>query len=180
MNYVALLRGINVGGNTLIKMPELRSCLEASGFTNVSTYIQSGNVLFSSEESDTLVLAKTIEKLIADTFGHTVPTVVIGQAELTKILTNTPKDWEQNPEWKYNLIFLLPPYDMVEVMRDIGELKPDIESITPGDGVLYQGMSIRFFGRTTTGKLAGTPLYKRMTIRNNRTGAKLLELLQKM
>lgn len=54
--FVALLRGINVGGNNIIKMADLKTCFEEMGFANVVTYIQSGNVLFDSNETDQLKL----------------------------------------------------------------------------------------------------------------------------
>ena len=72
---------------------------------------------------------------------------------------------------------MLKPYDMDEAAAAIGELKPDIETIEPGNGVLYQSMSLKIFGRTTTGKLASNPIYKRITVRNNNTVIKLLSLL---
>jgi uncharacterized protein (DUF1697 family) len=180
MNYVALLRGINVGGNTLIKMAELRECLQASGLKNVTTYIQSGNLLFSSDETNTLSLAKKIEKEITNTFGHTVPTVVFGQAQFSRMLANTPQDWCADPKWKYNLLFLIPPYNIDEVLHDIGELKPGIEALVPGPGVMYQAINYKMYGRATSAKIASKPVYKKITIRNPRTGAKLLELLQNM
>jgi uncharacterized protein (DUF1697 family) len=72
---------------------------------------------------------------------------------------------------------MLKPYDMQQVVADIGDLKPDIEMLIAGEGVLYQSMSLALFGRTTTGKLATKPIYKRMTVRNYNTSMKLLTLL---
>src|SRR6266511_3923883 len=74
--YVALLRGINVGGKNLIKMPALKACFEADGFRNVSTYIQSGNVLFESADSSSSTLTRRIEEMLAEAFDY-VPTVVV-------------------------------------------------------------------------------------------------------
>lgn len=59
----------------------------------------------------------------------------------------------------------------------VGELKPDIETIEPGNGVLYQSMSLKMFGRTTTGKLVSNPIYKKITVRNYNTVTKLFSLL---
>lgn len=177
MKYVALLRGINVGGNNKIKMADLKVCLEKAGLNNVRTYIQSGNVLFESAELDKALLTTQFEQTISKTFKLTVPTVILSEPELRTIAKNTPAGWLENPEWKYNYVFLKPPYKMDQVLTDIGELKPDIEAMTAGEGILYQGMSIKLFGRTTTGKLAGKPVYKLMTIRNHNTVTKLIALL---
>ena len=180
MKYVALLRGINVGGNTKIKMSELVECLEKSGLLDVKTYIQSGNVIFSSDEKNTEVLAANIENVITKTFGLTVPTVVLSQSQLQAVIDNVPEGWLENPEWKYNYLFLKPPFKMKEVLTDIGELKPDIEAMTTGKDVIYQSMSIKLFGRTTTGKLASRPVYKIITIRNHNTVSKLLHMMNEV
>lgn len=175
--YIALLRGINVGGNNKIKMADLRPSLERAGFEQVSTYIQSGNVLFVSPETNTQKLASKMEGIIKDQFGVSAAVVVISKQRWEKIIANAPKDWGVDAEWKHNLLVLLEPYDMQEVVAAIGVLKPDIETLVPGDGVLYQSMSRALFGRTTTGKLASNPIYQRMTIRNYNTAQKLLSLL---
>lgn len=74
--YVALLRGINVGGKNLIGMPALKACFEENGFDDVSTYIQSGNVLFASRDTPSAALTPRIEKMLAEAFEY-VPTVVV-------------------------------------------------------------------------------------------------------
>lgn len=176
MRYVALLRGINVGGKNMVRMAELKPCLEKVGLNGVRTYIQSGNILFESDETDKTKLVTLMEQAIIKEFGHEVPVVLLTHNELENIATSTPKGWMENPEFKYNYIFLKPPYDINKVVEAIGVLKPDIESVTVGEGVLYQSMSIKLFGRTTTGKLASNPIYKIMTFRNHNTVTKLLEL----
>ncbi len=178
MKYVALLRGINVGGNNKVPMASLRECLEKLGLDNVTTYIQSGNVLFESSEKDETKLTRDIEHAIETHFGFPVVVALFSQSEFEYIAEHTPKDWLQNPEHKYNYLFLKRPWNEAEVMQAIGPLGPDLESAEPGRGVIYQSMSIKFFGRTTGGKIAGKPVYKLMTIRNHNTVTKLLELLR--
>lgn len=178
MKYVALLRGINVGGNNKLPMAELRDCLSKNGFENVKTYIQSGNVIFDSSESDATKLTKIVENCIQKQFGLQVPVVLLSRPAYEHIAAHAPKNWLKNPEWKYNYIFLKQPYDMQKILSDIGLLKPDIESIDVGTGVLYQGISIKSFGRAAGGKIAGKPVYKIMTIRNHNTVTQLNEMLQ--
>jgi uncharacterized protein (DUF1697 family) len=174
--YLALLRGINVGGHNQILMPSLRQALTESGLEQVRTYIQSGNVIFQSTLAS-LELAQQIEQTIKAQFSLQVPTAVLAEDEFRKIMENAPTTWGQSPDWKYNLIVLLKPYDIAHVLDAIGELQPGLETLHAGEGVLYQAMSKELFGKTTTGKLASKPIYRKMTIRNANTCAKLLELL---
>lgn len=177
MKYVALLRGINVGGNNKVPMADLRDCLENVGLKNVRTYIQSGNVLFVSSEKGEAKLTTEMEQAIEKTFGFSVVVALFSQPEFEDIATNLPKDWLKNPEWKYNYLFLKKPTTAQEALDALGDQKTEIEYVKAGNGVLYQAMSIKLFGSTTASKMIGTPIYKRMTIRNHNTVQKLLELL---
>ena len=76
LGYVALLRGINVGGKNLIKMAALKACFEANAFEDVATYIQSGNVVFASPETRAAELTQRIEAILAETFGYQATVVV--------------------------------------------------------------------------------------------------------
>lgn len=87
--YIALLRGINVGGKNIIKMVDLKQMFEAMGFCEVKTYIQSGNVLFKSNEDEEL-LRKKIEHEIEVTFGFSVIVILRTAAELEQIIENCP------------------------------------------------------------------------------------------
>lgn len=87
--YIALLRGINVGGKKIIKMADLKKLFEALGLCNVQTYIQSGNVLFKSKENEE-VLRKKIEEEIELAFGYSVAVVLRAAEELEKIINKCP------------------------------------------------------------------------------------------
>jgi uncharacterized protein (DUF1697 family) len=174
VSYIALLRGINVGGNNIIKMAELRECITGLGFENVRTYIQSGNILFESTDQDSEVLETHIQEAIAVQFSIDLTVVVVKKQTLQKIINNAPSWWGKDDQWKHNLIFLIRPFVVKDIVAAIGELKPDIEAIKAGDGVIYQSISKESFGKTTSGKLASNPIYKKMTIRNFNTANKLL------
>lgn len=177
MTYVALLRGINVGGNSIIKMAELKAHLVESGIENVRTYIQTGNIIFTSDETETAKLAEKIRGLIKAEFGVDSPTVVLSKDQLQTIVESAPKGWGEKPDWKYNTLFLIPPYDSGQIVEAIGTIKPDIESLVVGDGAIYQSLLFVKFGQTTTGKLASMPVYKQMTVRNWNTTRKILGLM---
>ena len=90
MTYIALLRGINVSGHRMIKMEDLKNMLSELNFTNIRTYIQSGNIIFDSEKKDTADLEKQIEEKILNHFGFQVPVVIRTRAELDNIHNNNP------------------------------------------------------------------------------------------
>lgn len=88
--YISILRGINVGGRNSIKMDALRQMYSNLGYTNVQSYIQSGNVLFHHQTSDTRTLAQAISSCIAETFGIVVPVLVLSMQELRDAINNNP------------------------------------------------------------------------------------------
>jgi uncharacterized protein (DUF1697 family) len=104
--YVALLRGINVGGRNLIRMPALKACFEENGFEDVATYIQSGNVLFASSETKSAALTGRIEAMLAESFDY-VPTVVVrSKKQLRAIVDGAPKGFGSRPaEYRYDVIY---------------------------------------------------------------------------
>lgn len=178
MKYLALLRGINVGGKNMIKMSELRDCLSVAGFENVQSYIQSGNIIFETNESNKTSVTTTVEQAIEKDFGLKIPVVLLSKKELETVVHELPKNWNSRPDWKYNYLFLKEPYIIKDVVAAVGQLKPDIEEMVAGKGVLYQSMLLKRFGSTTGGKLAGNPIYKIITIRNHNTVTKLLNMMK--
>jgi uncharacterized protein (DUF1697 family) len=117
-SHVALLRGINVGGRNQVPMAELRKVVASLGHTGVTTYIQSGNVLFSTPETDTARLASALEEAIADAFGLTVAVVVLYQDELAGVLGSNPYRDEPNPKFVH-VVFLNaePPQDLLDRIK---------------------------------------------------------------
>ena len=114
-SHVALLRGINVGGRNKVPMADLREVVTSLGHTGVSTYIQSGNVLFSTAEDDTAKLAAALEAAIEDRFGIWSAVVVLSRDELGRVLAANPYPDEPNPRMVH-VVFLngAPPRDVLE------------------------------------------------------------------
>lgn len=105
--YIALLRGINVGGKSIIKMADLRKMMEAMGFTDVETYIQSGNVLFTSTKSDPEQLALQIAKKITASLRKAVTVFVMTPAELKRAAAHNPFDLKRlGKNLRSHLMFL--------------------------------------------------------------------------
>ena len=173
--YLALLRGINVGGNNLIKMSELVAAMADDGFANVKSYINSGNILFDAESDKGL--ADKVKQSIKHHSGLDIDVVVIAADRWVKIVNDAPKAWGQRDGWKHNIIVLIPPCQPQEILDAVGELRPEYEALEVGDGVLYQSISLKYFGRARSGAFAGKPIYKKMTVRNYNTAIKLQTLL---
>jgi uncharacterized protein (DUF1697 family) len=102
--HVALLRGINVGGANRVAMADLRALVESLGHTEVKTYINSGNVVFTSEEPDSAAVAAALEARIADTLGLTLAVVVLDRAEFAVVVENNPYADEPDPK-KVHAVF---------------------------------------------------------------------------
>lgn len=105
MKYVAFLRGINVGGKTIIKMEELRKVFATLGFTNVKTYIQSGNVVFESDENDQAKLTEIIANAVESNFFKT-PVMIRTIDEIKAVIENNPFADEQFDDKQMHLVFL--------------------------------------------------------------------------
>ena len=110
--HVALLRGINVGGNNKVPMAELREVVASLGHTGVSTYIQSGNVLFTAQagaDADDSALAAGLEQAIEQAFGLRLRVVVLSRAELAQVISDNPYGAEPNPKYVHAMFFPAEP-----------------------------------------------------------------------
>lgn len=177
MRYIALLRGINVGGNNKVPMADLRACFEAAGYTNVSTYINSGNVIFEAKETNLTKLVEDCERAIESRFGFPVVVSVISEAEFRAALEHAPSWWGNDAESKHNTIFVIAPASTETVMKAVGEAKPDYEKVAHYGNVIFWTAPIKTFSRTRWLGIVGTGAYKDVTIRNANTAKKLLQLL---
>ena len=175
--YVALLRGINVGGKNLIKMPALKTAFEREGFGDVSTYIQSGNVLFSASESRSAALTDRIEGMLATSFDY-VPTVVVrSKRQMEAIVDGAPRTFGSRPsEYRYDVIFLKEPLTARKAIAEV-PTNPAVDTAHAGTGVLYFSRLTAKATASRLGKIVGAPIYPSVTIRNWNTTTKLLSLM---
>lgn len=176
--YIALLRGVNVGGKNKISMPALKAALEQSGFFAVSTYINSGNVFFSCEKEAATDLQQKCRQLILDGFGLEIPVAVLSERELADALGHAPEWWGDEAEVKHNAIFVIAPAEPETVMRDVGEAKPEYERVACHGRLIFWSAPLKTFSRTRWSNIVSTPAYANITIRNANTTRKLLALLR--
>jgi len=175
--YVALLRGINVGGKNLIKMPALEACFEENGFENVSTYIQSGNVLFESADSSSSKLTRRVEEMLAEAFDY-VPTVVVrNRKQMRGIVERAPKGFGTEPKkYRYDVLFLREPLTATAAMKHL-PTNPAVDQAHAGTGVLYVSRLAAKATQSRVNRIILSPIYPSVTIRNWNTTTKLLELM---
>lgn len=177
--FVALLCGVNVGGNNIISMSSLKASFEKMGFSDVSTYINSGNILFKSRERDARKLETKIEAMLSKEHKLGCRVVVRSISEMASLVENLPKNWDGDKQWKYNVIFLRHSIDSEKVLASLGP-KPEIEKVVYYPGTLLWSARISDMSRTTMQKLSSQKLFQDMTVRNTNTTRKLYELMNKM
>lgn len=176
MRYVALLRGINVGGKTLVRMADLRECALGVGLEDVSTYIASGNLLFSSTERSGARIEAVLERALDEQLGLPIRVVVRSRSELARIVERIPPAWIGASHLRVTVAFLLREANARRIAASLTP-RDGIDELTTAPGALL--WAIRRDALTRTGlKLVGTPVYKQMTLRNLNTTLKLAELLR--
>lgn len=173
--YIALLRGINISGKNKIAMSELKKCFAELGFAEIVTYLNSGNVIFSSAIEDKDVLSNKIQLMIRDRFHLEIPVFIILQEELAELLKNAPDWWgDDNREIYDNLIFLLPPLSYEEFYDEIGVPKAEYESVYHYKNVVFWSFSRNDYQKTNWwSKTAGSGVSGRITIRTANTVRKI-------
>ncbi|MFZ5858803.1 MAG: DUF1697 domain-containing protein [Chloroflexota bacterium] len=176
--YLALLRGINVGGKNIIKMADLKASFEEMGFSNVLTYIQSGNVLLRSDENDKIALTTRIEQGLSRRFDFDAKIVAISHKELAAIVRDAPDRFGTDAKkFRYDVIFLKEPLTPKEAMESV-KVREGVDTAHAGKQALYFSRLISRASQSHLTKIIGTPVYQNMTIRNWNTTTKLLALME--
>lgn len=174
--YVALLRGINVGGRNPVAMSDLRAAFEAAGYQAVSTYIQSGNVLFEADAAEGS-LADRIEAMLERRFGVPLTVVVRSHQQMRDVVGNAPPGFGAHPDtYHSDVVFLKEPLTSTKAM-EVVELRDGVDQAWPGTGVLYFARLSARRTQSRMSRIMGTPAYQLMTIRSWSTTTKLVDLL---
>jgi uncharacterized protein (DUF1697 family) len=174
--YVALLRGINVGGNTMVSMKELKSCFEDLGLRDVVTYINSGNIIFKDSRQSTPVLVRLIESGIKARCKMEIRVVVKTTSDIAAICKKIPADWVTDKLMRTDVMFLRDEVDKAETIAAV-PANPAVDRLVHVKGALIWNVSRKDYGKSKVPKMVGSSFYKNMTARNVNTTRKLLELM---
>ena len=176
--YIALLRGINISGKNKISMSELKSYFIELGFKNVFTHLNSGNIVFSVNESKETDLADKIKKMIEERFNLNIPVLVISQEDLNDLLKYAPNWWGKNNKDIYdNLIFIIPPFTAEMLANKIGEPTIELEQICIYKNTIFWSFDKKRYTKTNWWKkTASRGIGEIITIRTANTMKKLAEM----
>ena len=176
VQYLALLRGVNVGGKNLVKMSELRDALEEMGLADVATYINSGNFLFRAPRQPRAELAKTARVGAEQAFGLELRLVVLTHAQLKRVVKEAPHGFGAKTD-RCDVIFLFAPLTVTRAVAAM-ETKEGVDHLWAGTGVVYFSRLTQKATSSRMGRVIGKPEYKSMTIRSWGTTTKLLALME--
>ena len=178
IKYLALLRGINVGGNNIIKMTDLKSCFEGMGFTGISTYIQSGNVIFGTAETDQIYLTGEIESALSERFKYDSKIILVPYRVLESVVKNAPAGFGNDPDiYRNDVIFMDDNTKPDEILAMLNP-REGVDEAWAGEYTLYFRRLTSKASQTRLTKLISLPVYKHLSIRNWNTTVKLLSLMQ--
>ena len=162
----------------MIRMSSLKTSFERMGFEDVSTYINSGNIIFKTKEGDRQKLEKKIEEMLSKEYKLGCKVVVRSCAEMAKLVENLPSNWNDDRRWKYNVIFLRRSIDSENILDNL-DPKSDIEQVVYRAGALLWSVLVSEATRTRMVKLPSQKIFQDMTVRNLNTTLKLYELMKK-
>lgn len=168
MKYIALLRGINVGGNKRIEMKKLKALFESLGYNNVSTYINSGNIIFESSDKKQSVISENIKMCLKNEFGFDISTLVKSKLEMQKIAEAIPPDWHNDLQYKTDVAYLFDEIDSEKTIDDI-PVKREYLDIRYTKGAIFWNIDRKNYNKSHINKLVGHKLYQLMTVRNVNT-----------
>ena len=177
LQYLALLRGINVGGKNRVPMAELRESFEQMGFEEVGTYINSGNVFFRAPRRQRAELAAGIEAGLSDRFGFELRVVIVTEAELRAVVADAPRGFGAETDL-CDVIFLRKPLTVKKALAAV-ELKEGVDKVWPGKGVVYFSRLKEKASSSRLSRLVARGEYKNVTIRSWSSTNKLLAQLDK-
>lgn len=177
MVYVALLRGINVGGKNKIDMKLLKETFIRVGMESVTTYINSGNVVFTDTKYTKAEIAMLLQKAIFEDFQLDIKVLIRSLDDFDHIMKVLPENWRNDENMKGDVLFLWEEIDR-ETLLDELKIKPQIDTVLYVSGAILWRIDKRNITKSGLKKLVGTTLYKYMTVRNVNTTRKIYEIMK--
>lgn len=175
MIYVSFLRGINVGGNSIVSMATIKEAYEKLGFAGVRTYINSGNVIFSTPETDTQKLTARIEKALKARTGLAIKVLVVSHDTLKKIVDAIPARWVDDSAMRCYVMLLWKEVDDRKIITELPQT-PGVDEVRYTPGAVIWRVDRKDIPKSKMNRIIGLPVYKLMSFRNANTMRKLYEL----
>ncbi|MGM7724288.1 DUF1697 domain-containing protein [Metabacillus sp. Hm71] len=177
MVYIALLRGINVGGKNKIDMKFLKQTFEQVGMNDVVTYINTGNIIFSYKGLTKTELSHILEEAIHNDFGLKIKVVVRSVDDVRGIIHAIPDTWKNDKDMTSDVLFLWDEIDDESVLENL-VIKPDIDTVKYVPGAILWSVEKKNITKSGKSRIVGSKIYKRVTVRNVNTARKIYELMQ--
>lgn len=175
MIYVAFLRGVNVGGKGIVSMAAIKEAFVALGLSEVRTYINSGNVIFSTRASDAPRLTARIEKALEKHTGMAIKVLVMDHTALKEVVVAIPRDWVDDKTMRTYVLLLWKELDDRGILDQL-PTKPGVDELKYTPGAVVWRVDRKNVSRSRMNRIVGTPLYKKITMRSANTMRKLDEL----
>jgi len=177
MKYVALLRGINAGKIRRVEMKKLQAVFAALGYMNISTYINSGNVIFSSKKTPSII-QRDLEKNLKKEFGFAIPTLVKTEKEMQKIAQAIPATWQNDAQQRTDVAYLFKEADSNMIIDEL-PIKKEFIDVRYIKGAMFWNVRRADYNKSHLNKVVGCKIYQFMTVRNVNT-AKFLAGIKKL
>src|SRR5579859_1772627 len=175
MTYVAFLRGVNVGGKGIVSMAAIKEALVALGLSEVRTYINSGNVIFSSRASDAQRLTARVEKALEQHTGMAIKVLVMDHRTLKKLIDAIPRNWVDDKTMRTYVLLLWKEIDDRTILDRLS-VSPGVDELKYAPGAVVWRVDRENVTRSRMSRLVGTALYKKITIRSANTMRKLNDM----
>lgn len=178
MRYILLLRGINVGGKNKVVMSELRALLESLNFENVRSYINSGNLFFSSTDTFDICISK-IKNLLESHYEFSIPFALLTKEEYLEEKVNVPEWWNEELA-RRDVLFFSYQLDKSSVLEFLSQANFHNEIVHIGKHAVFWGKfdEAEYLKTTYHKQLLKQNFYKKITIRNGNTFEKIAQMLE--
>ena len=166
---------MNVGGKGIVSMAAIKEALVGLGLSDVRTYINSGNVIFSTQASDAVRLTSRIEKALEHDTGMAIKVLVMDHKALKRVVGAIPRNWVDDKTMRTYVLLLWKELDDRNILDRL-PAKPGVDELKYTPGAVIWRVDRVNVTKSQMNRLVGTPLYKRITIRSANTMRKLDEL----
>ncbi|MDU7240511.1 DUF1697 domain-containing protein [Clostridium sp.] len=177
MVYVALLRGINVGGKNKIDMKLLKETFVRTGMQSVTTYINSGNVIFTDMKHTKTEITDLLEAAIFRGFQLNIKVLIRSLNDFEHIMKVLPEAWKNDKDMRSDVLFLWEEFDRETVINELN-IKPEVDTVMYVPGAILWTLDKVNITKSGLNKFIGTDVYKKMTVRNVNTTRKIYEIMK--